>query len=914
MVVEHHFSPYLHSPEETIQQYDTSKNGISIEERTHRISVYGENILTHKQTIPGRVKFLNQFKDMMIILLIISAWLAWRLNDLRTTTILLVLVLINARIGYNQEAKAERLLEKLKNMVQSHAKVVIDGKTQEILASQLVPGDILVLNEGDAIPADVRLFEERNLQTNDFSLTWESNPKRKHVHTIQSEVELGDRTNMCFMGTTVATGNGLWVVVGTGMGTELGKIATLSTELSTELSPLQKEMNHTAKSLTITTIVVGVSLFVIALLLDREIQTALLFAIWIAASMVPQWLPAQISIALASSAGVLAKKNALVKKLSAVETLGAVNVICTDKTWTLTTNQMTVQRIWYNNKEYTVTWDGYQPEGEIVDENDTPVVDTSIFALFFSVGVLASNAHLRPADDTHPHRWIIWDPTEWALLTLAGKIGITEEVYTNRYALVQEFSFDSSRKRMSVVRQSENGTCRVYVKWSLQTVLPLCDHILLDDKVHSLDDAMKKTVTERDDGQAVQAMRDLSYAYKDIPDRQEGMTMEDAESWLTFLGMVSMMDPPRETVPTAIAGAKEAHIKIIVITWDYALTAKAIGKKVGLCSEDGEIAVFSGQEIRKMSDISISTHLKRESSLIFSRVSPEDKVRIVNLCKKLWWIVAVTGDGVNDAPALKQADIGVAMGNTWTDVAKEAAEIILLDDSFATLVDAIRQGRIIYQNITKNVLSCITTNWSELFAVLLWLGWSLLWGFQMAIGAVQILAIDLIWEMWPLAALSQDPASSWIMQQPARNTKHHMIHRNSMKDMVLSWLVMGLCSYAWFYLMTWGTATGTVLAQGQATTYLTIVLSQFVNIFARRMEGTDFFTSYLRANKKLIQAMLLSLIMMCCLFYIPFLSSWFRFGPLPVQWRLYALCGAGIYGLWRYRVQGAGKQRFTRKE
>lgn len=896
-----HFIAYLHSAEEALNQYDASSSWITKEERVRRQEVYGKNILSHKQHIPTRVKFLQQFKDLMIILLIVSAGIAWWLDDLRTTLILCALVLVNAIIGYLQEAKAERLLERLRNMVYAKAKALIDGAPQEIETTDIVPGDILVIAEGDAIPADIRLLEERNLQTNDFSLTGESNPKRKHIHKLNTEVELWDRTNLCFMGTTVATGNGLWVVIWTGMNTELWRIASLSTEVSRDISPLQKEMNHTAKMLTYSTLVIGVLLFCIALWLDREIQTALLFAIGIAASMVPQGLPAQISIALASSAGILAKKMALVKKLSSVETLWAVNVICTDKTGTLTTNEMTVQQLWFDGQTYQVTGIGYEPYGTILDEQKKKVIDNEYLELFLSVWVLASNARIHAPDELHHNRYVLGDPTEWALLTLWGKFGITYEEFDARFPLQQEFCFDSWRKRMSMVRKLPDGWYRVYVKWSLQTMLPCCTHIFDQWSIRAIRATDNTTLTTWDDTQASHAMRNLSYAYKEISDRSDAYTMEDAESWLIFLGQVSMIDPPRETVPDAISAAKEAHIKVVVITGDYALTAQAIGQRIGLAEDGDAIKVYTGQELRTMSDIAVSKALVRESALIFSRTSPEDKVRIVKLCKKLWWIVAVTGDGVNDAPALKQADIGVAMGKTWTDVAKEAAEIILLDDSFATLVEAIRQGRIIYQNIKKNVLSCITTNWSELFAVLFGLAGNIFGNIAMSITAVQILAIDLLGEMGPLAAIARDPAAPGLMQEPARNTKLHMLRKGPMIDIVLSWLVMGICSYLWFLILTNRGSAKDILtiSQGQTTVYLTIILSQFVNIFSRRSEQATFFSSYLRSNKRLLKMVWLSLILILCITSIGALSQRFLFANPGILWRGCAIVSAIMYGLWR---------------
>jgi len=906
----HHFEPYLHSAEEALEQYNTSPDWITSVERKKRLSLYGDNALAAKKWTPKILVFLKQFTDPMILLLLGCAGLARWMQDIRTAWVLALLVFVNACIWFQQEAKAERLLASLKRMIQHTAKVMVNGKMTEILAKNIVPGDIVVLNEWDAVVADVRVLECHNLQTNDFALTWESNPKKKHVHTIESQVEIADRTNLCYMGTTIATGNGLGIVVGTWMGTQLGRIASLSSNTVGEISPLQKELNHTTVILTKTTIIVWVLLFIITLLLDWELHQWLLFAVWIGASMVPQWLPAQVNIALASAASYLAKKNALVKKLSAVETLWAVSAICTDKTGTLTTNEMTVQSVRFNLKTIDVLGTWYAPEWSF---SPTPS-DSKGFEFFLSIWSLCNNAAIRAPDKKHPTRWVIGDPTEWALITLAEKNGISTATKNDEEELIHERSFDSSRKRMSTIRKLPNGTYRIYVKWSLQTVLPCCTSIYIDGTTTPLTEQHSQQITKRDDTQAWAAMRNLTYAYKDIDTRNELEIMSETETDLTFVGMVSMIDPPREAVKDAIAVAKQANIKIIVITWDYAKTALAIGEKVWLWSASEPILTFTWNDLSRMSNVQLSRHLQMPWSAIFSRVSPEDKVRIVSHCKTLGHIVAVTWDGVNDAPALKTAHIGVAMWKTWTDVAKEAADIILLDDSFSSLVAAISQWRVIFKNITKNILSCITTNRAELFAVLLWIAWSIFTWAQIAITAVQILAIDLLGEMWPLAALSQDPPAKGIMKASPRNVHHHIIHKNAMKDMVISGLLIGLCGYASFLLITkWGNAEWTLHMQGQTVMYISIILCQYVNILSRRIPDNNFFSPYLRANKQLLWAMGISLLLIMCIIYIPAIHVWFGFAPLPLLGWIYALWWAVVYGLWRYWVQGKGKKYFARE-
>lgn len=907
----HHFEAYLHSAEEALTQYTTTPQWIGQAEREKRLSLYGNNALAQKKWTPKIVVFLGQFKDPMIILLLACAGLARWMQDIRTAGVLALLVCINACIWFQQEAKAERLLASLKKMVQATAKVISNGEMIEIQAKHIVPWDIVVLNEWDAVVADVRVLEWHNLQTNDFALTWESNPKRKHVHTIESEVEIADRTNLCYMWTTIATWNWLGIVVGTWMGTQLWRIASLSNTTDWEISPLQKELNHTTIILTKTTIIVWVMLFIITLLLDWELHQWLLFAVGIGASMVPQGLPAQVNIALASAASYLAKKNALVKKLSAVETLWAVSVICTDKTWTLTTNEMTVQSVRCNHETISVLGSWYAPKGSF---SPTPK-DIKNFWFFLSIWALCNNAAIREPDKKHPHRWVIGDPTEWALITLAEKNGFQTSIKNDEEELIHEWSFDSSRKRMSTIRKLADGTYRVYVKWSLQTLLPCCTTLLSDGAPIPLTPEHKEHITNRDNIQAWLAMRNLTYAYKDVDTRNEHERMEDTEKDLTLVGMVSMIDPPREAVKDAIAAAKQAHIKIIVITWDYAKTALAIWEKVWLSSPWEPILTFTWNDLSRMSDVQLSAHLQQPWSAIFSRVSPEDKVRIVTHCKNLWHIVAVTWDGVNDAPALKTAHIGVAMWKTWTDVAKEAADIILLDDSFSSLVAAISQWRVIFKNIQKNILSCITTNRAELFAVLLWIAWSVFTWAQIAITAVQILAIDLLGEMGPLAALSQDPPARWIMNASPRNIHHHIIHKNAMKDMVISGLVIWLCGYAWFLLITkWWNVDGVLHMQGQTVMYISIILCQYINILSRRIPDNNFFSPYLRSNKKLLWAMAISLFIIICIIYIPAIYVWFGFAPLPLIWWIYALLSAGIYGIWRWWVQGKGKKYFLREE
>lgn len=911
---------YLSETAVVFSNLQTSDAWLSKEQREKNLILYGNNVLKniHKQSL--LFKFFEQFKDLMIILLLVSSFLAFLLNDIRTCVILLIIVLVNAAIGFYQEAKAEHELDSLKKLVSATAKVKIDGVLTEVASNSLVPGDIVFVESGDAVPADLRIFQESNLQTNDFSLTWESNPKRKHAHVITEETELGDRTNCLFMGTTVAVGRGRGIVIWTGMDTEIGKIASMSTEAKQWLSPMQIEMGDIAKRLSLWTIVLTIILVGITLLLDFSLKEALLFGLGIAASMVPQWLPSQVSIALTTAALSLAKRNALVKKLSSVETLGAVEIICTDKTGTLTKNEMTVTSCLFWNTVYSVWGTGYENNGTIMNNEEIIMknitsdwsLKDSLQNIFFSTGILASNARIHAPDDHHATWYVIWDPTEGALITLANKYGFTQDTMDKEYVLKREFSFDSGRKRMSCIRQTPDGRFLLYMKWSLQTMIDKATHYFDGNEIRSITEEDHELLTKQDDERAAQAMRNLCYAYKDVSDLciwftendRDALTIDAMEKNFTILGLVSMIDPPREEVTAAIEKAYAGNIAVFVITWDYALTAKSIAHRINLSNNaEKKITVIEWKELRELSDVILLQKLASGDAMIFSRVSPEDKVRIVQLCKRMGKIVAVTGDGVNDAPALKHADVGVAMGKTGTDVSKDAAEIILLDDSFASLVVAIEKGRVIYQNIKKITLSCITTNLTELTIVLLSL---LLWALfdrPLALLAVQILAIDLMGEMFPLAALAWDPPMSDVLSNKPRNTKDHILDMRGIKDVLVSWLVMWLLAYAAFFiyflihnLAIW---TEAYLWSARSVVYIAVVLSQYLNILSRRSGTMPFFTSYLWSNKKLLWAFGLWLVLISLFVYLPIANHYFWTGAMQFGDRLLSISVAIIYLFYR---------------
>lgn len=807
------------------------------------------------------------------------------LKDYRWAWILGIIIMTNAIIGYFQEAKAERIIESLKKMVHPNAKVKRNNTLIEISVEEIVPGDIVYIEEWDSIPADIRIIENNNLQTNDFALTWESNPVSKFTHAIKWDVALAERNNCIFMGTTVATWFARWIVIATGMDTQLWQIANLSQEQIQSNSPLEKEIKNIAKRLTIWTVWLCVILIIIALFAKFSLQEAFIFGVGIAAAMVPQWLPAQINIALSLASWRLAKNKAIVKQLSSVETLGSVNIICTDKTWTLTKNEMTGKKIFLNNKRIDVTWSWYEPLWEIkVLPEDIPQITQLLHA-----GIFASNAKINPPDHEHQDRYCLGDPTEGALITLAKKYHINTEQCSLQHKQYHQFGFDSIRKMMSSIRDVYGKTI-VYVKWAPNEILDHCTSYHTQEGKQILTNEQKKIINTAINQTSKEAMRNIAFAYKEIDEYQEWMEMELAESDLCFLGFVAIIDPARPEVPAAVGVARDAKIKIIMITWDYWPTAKAIGENIGL-DGDGKMIVIPEEQLKTLSDKELSEIIHHNRSIIFSRVAPEDKLRIVQLLQEEHNIVAVTGDGINDAPALKRADIWVAMGKIGTDVAKEASKIILLDDSFSTLVYAIQEGRTIYQNLKKTILSSLTSNGWELFAILISLIISVFADIPIAITAVQILAIDLIWEMWPLTALTRDPAQKKLMKGPPRKTSEHIMNKKNIIDIIRTGALMGWLGYIWYYLYLQFnhinpeilTKTNSSYMVATAITYTTIIFCQYANIISRRAgEIQHIFTKYFRSNKQLFISFWIGIWSILLLIYSP-INQYFWFWPMALQ-------------------------------
>ncbi len=906
---------YRLSAEEVLRQLEASSEGLSSKEAKQRLQLSGGNVLQRTKHESAIITFLRQFKNLLVLMLLTSAAFSIYLKDAKTATILIIIALLNAAIGYFQEHKAETLMKSLENLLVPQAKVLRDGRLEQIDSTQLVLGDVIYIEGGDSVPADVRVIDEDELSSNDFALTGESNPSRKFVHAIGADVPLGSRHNLLFMGTTVATGSGYGVVVGIGMQTELGRIASLSQATHSEPSPLQKEMNHLSKRIAQGTVILAVILTAIALKSSLPLQSALLFGIGIGAAMIPTCLVAEVNITLAQSASRLAKARALVKKLSAVETLGATNFILTDKTGTLTKNEMTVEQLLVGRQQYDVHGTGYEASGRITSDTGKRLSAKVLkdLELFFMSAALASNAKVDPPDEEHPDWYVVGDPTEGALITMVRKAGFDLEQWEQDIPETKEFQFDSARKLLSSVRQRGDQAV-VFSKGAPESILSRSTEIWDHGHIRKITAADHKFFNEYNEKQAHAAKRNLAFGYRILPKKavRKKFIMEEVEQDFIFLGMVSMMDPLREAVPAAMKAARAAHVKVSIITGDYPTTAKAIARQAGLADE---IVIVLGEELSGLADAQI-LRLVQHGGAVFSRVSPEDKLRIVEIVKQSGHVVAVTGDGINDAPALKRADIGVAMGRTGTDVAKDAAEIVLLDDSFSTLVSAIEQGRLTFRNIKKAARCVMTANAGELSTVLLGLGGLALFHIQPAILPLQILAIDIVAQVLPITALGWDKAQHKLMREKPRDLHDHIINGPAISGFIGFGLLAAVLAYGNYLLFfarhhlspQYIDSTLPLYHQATTLTYLTLALCLSVYLLFERADNHEkFFNSYLWSNKKLLLAFGLSFFLICNLIYNPVVQPYFNAGPLSlVDWLTALLC-AILYMAYRLL------QRHTRK-
>ncbi|HLA48235.1 MAG TPA: cation-translocating P-type ATPase, partial [Nitrospinota bacterium] len=760
---------------------------------------------------------------------VISAFI----GDLTDTIVILAIVLLNAVIGFFQEYRAERALAALKKLEIPAATIIRDGKHQQIPATEIMPGDIVVLTAGEIVPADIRLIESPNLMIDESSLTGESTPVEKSTDIISGEASLADRRNMAFKGTVITYGRGVGVVVTTGMSTELGRIAYLLQETEKIKTPLQIKLDVMGKRLAVAALLLCLIIFIAGIWRGESLQLMSLTAISLAVAAIPESLPAVITIVLALGAYRMSKVNALIRKLPAVETLGCVTAICSDKTGTLTQNKMKVEFI-YDGKELKKKWS----------------LDTSDMNLIFKAMTLCNDASIDSDKG-------IGDPTEIALLKAASKLGINKSELEKKYPRINEIPFDSFKKRMTTIHSSpENQEIHLaFMKGSVDSLLDTC----------SIDNNIKGQIIKENEKMAGDGIRVLAVAYREI---KKGISTAEVEKEFTFLGLVGMIDPPREEAYEAVKICMKAGIVPIMITGDHPSTAKSIAKRLGITNENGQ--TITGRDMEVLEPAHLNNLLS--SVRIFARVSPEDKIRIVSALKEKGHIVAMTGDGVNDAPALKKADIGIAMGITGTDVSKEASDIILRNDNFATIVKAVYEGRVIYDNIRKFIRYMLSTNSGEILTMF----FALMIGMPLPVLPIQILWINLVTDSFPALALGVEPAEKNVMNRPPRDPKESIFARGLWQHIIWVGLLM---SFGTLGVMAWGLRHDD-LDHARSMVFFTLAGFQMFHVMAIRSERESIFTLGLLSNKALLGAVLLTFLLQLMITYTPILQRIFKTAPL----------------------------------
>ena len=927
------------TPDQTIQQLATPlETGLSSEEVARRLESYGPNQLTEAPGITFWQMLIDQFKSFVVILLIVAAIISAVLGEWIEAAAILTIVILNATLGVIQERRAEQALAALKKLATPEAKVLRDGQRQTVPSTQLVPGDIVLLEAGNYVPADIRLLEAANLRIEEAALTGESVPVQKDANIrLQADIPLGDRKNTTFMGTLVSYGRGRGVVVSTGMRTQIGLIAEMLQAVENEPTPLQQRLDQLGKflgwaTLAICGVVFMVSIFRftdISLLTENDggllvyLQTAkeeiismFMLAVGLAIAAVPEGLPAVVTISLALGMREMIQRHALIRKLSSVETLGSTTVICSDKTGTLTQNEMTLTRIWVDGRYLSITGKGrtlsgeFQEDGKPVELEAYPAVRTALW-----VGALNNDSELTISGTSEEEQTysMTGDPTEGALVVAAAKAGALPRPLNHAYPRVQEVPFDSERKRMITVHkirestpddfspfyQHETGEYVVAIKGGPDVVLDLCTHYQrMDNTPVHLTDEQRMRILNSNDKMTQDALRVLGVAYRvshTLPDMED---LEKLEEGMIFVGLVGMIDPPRPEVTSALAKAAKAGIRTIMITGDFPNTARAIAEAIGLLKPNHQ--VLSGAELDSLNDEQLRQQV--EYTDVFARVSPEHKLRIVEALRDDGEVVAMTGDGVNDSPSIKRADIGVAMGITGTDVAKESADMVLTDDNYASIVAAVEQGRIIYDNIRKFVFFLLSSNVAEIMVIFL----ATLAGLPSPLTVIQLLWLNLLTDGAPALALAMEKGDPAIMERSPRPPSEPIINRRMQLGIVVQTITQtGVVLGAFVIGLLWHLEAGVLMPAGMSSlTYLlhhnwrgvdiqtaetmafvTLSLCELFRAYTVRSETISIFRLGVFSNKYMQYAVGLSLLMLILVVGVPFLQPIFNTHfPSPREW------------------------------
>ncbi|MGA2767588.1 MAG: cation-translocating P-type ATPase [Candidatus Bathyarchaeia archaeon] len=894
------------SPEETLKELNSTEHGLSQAEVQKRLAEYGLNELQKEKRASPIKMFLKQFTNILIIILLIATALSIAVEAIVDAIIIIAIVLATAILGFVEEFRSEKAVEALEKMTAPTAIVLRDKKEVKVPASEIVPGDVILLFTGDRVPADARLIESVNLKVDEASLTGESSPVNKNVDACAEALPLNDRRNMAFTGTVVVYGRGKAVATTTGMNTEFGKIARMVQMTKKEETPLEKRTQSIGKLIGILCVTICVGVGAIGIVQGRSIIDMLLWGVSLAVAAVPEALPAIVTGTLAVGMYRMAKVNTIVKKLPAVETLGCTSVICSDKTGTMTKGEMTVQRIYVDDEFVKVSGVGYEPEGEFSTE-DTKVEPKYELRTLLIAATLCNDAKLEK--DTASEKWAIkGDPTEGALIVVAAKAGLWKEELEQEQPRIGELPFSSETKRMTTVHIVSSKKRMAYMKGAPEIVLNKCTKVLANGKISKLIESDRARILSVNEAMARQALRNLGFAFRELPESVNAYD-EKIEKDFIFVGIVGMIDPPREEVKDAIQTCKKAGINVVMVTGDHRLTAVAVAKELNLLGENEEQGkVLTGAELEKLGDEQFNDMVERV--VIYARVSPEHKVRIIEAWKAKGHIVAMTGDGVNDSPALRMSDIGISMGVTGTEVAKEASDIVLTDDNFASIVKAAREGREIYDNIKKYLTYLMRCNIMEILVMFIAVvsvpylakiyapgaPAEVIGSATIALTAAQLLWVNLTTDGLPAIALGIDPGDPDIMERKPRDPNESIFTRDVKLYLSLVPILMtALLLFGYFFYRPWESSTQLTEARTQLLTAM--IIMELANAISARSLKYPVWKVGVFKNKFLWYAVLSSFFLQLIVLYTPGLNSAFSVSaPEPLDWAFAILFMAITFG------------------
>ncbi|MGD6849697.1 cation-translocating P-type ATPase [Rossellomorea aquimaris] len=848
------------------------QEGLSTDDVAKRRKQFGYNQLEEAEKQSALLLFFSQFKDFMVLVLLAATLISGLLGEYIDAIAIIAIVLINGFLGFFQERKAERSLQALKELSAPQVSVLRDGKWVKVVSKEVIIGDIIRFGSGDRIGADVRLIETNNLEIEESALTGESLPVTKSTNPVNGEnMSLGDLENMAFMGTMVTRGNGIGVVTSIGMKTAMGQIADMIQKAETMITPLQRKLEELGKilisvALVLTALVVG-----IGVIQGHDMYTMFLAGVSLAVAAIPEGLPAIVTVALSLGVQRMIKKKAIVRKLPAVETLGCASVICSDKTGTLTQNKMTVTHLWSGGRTWTVTGTGYEPDGQFYsgDQRVTPHSENALQQLL-TFGMLCNHAELVTREENFV---VDGDPTEGALLVAGLKAGLSRESLQKKFTIVKEFPFDSTRKMMSIIVVDQNGKHFSVTKGAPDVLVGKSETILWEGRLQNKSAEIFQKVEEAISEMSSNALRNIAIAYKPLNERSiEGIKESDIEEGVTFIGLQGMIDPPRPEVKQAVKECRAAGIKTVMITGDHILTAKAIARQLGILKNKDR--VLDGKALNQMEVHELEEIVEEVS--VFARVSPEHKLKIVKALQNRGHVVAMTGDGVNDAPAIKSSDIGVAMGITGTDVSKESSSLVLLDDNFATIKSAIQEGRNIYENIRKFIRYLLASNVGEILVML----FAMILALPLPLVPIQILWVNLVTDGLPAMALGLDKPEDDVMKRKPRHPKEGVFARGlGWKVVSRGFLIGGVTLLA--FMLSYKTHPDH-LAYAQTVAFATLVMAQLIHVFDCRSEVSVFSRNPF-GNMYLVWAVLSSLVLMLLVIYIPSLQPIFHTVPIVLK-------------------------------